>query len=112
MNAVVNLALSQGYLLKTAAIQNETVYWVENPYFTSLPYLCLEDLASFLHTLPLLPHPEDTLIWLNLAKALSPQLVAGDRASDAKPKPSFDVLKTSDFEQSNNRASKMQSLIP
>ena len=112
MNAVVNLALNRGYLLKTATIQNETFYWVENLYFTSLPYVCLEDLASFLHTLPLLPNSEDTLTWLNLANALSPQLVAGDRTGEAKPKPTFGIPKISDFEQSNNRASKMQSLIP
>ncbi|MEP0871945.1 hypothetical protein NDA01_19190 [Trichocoleus desertorum AS-A10] len=76
MNGAFNLALGRGYLLKTATIQDETIYWVENLYFTSEPYSCLEDLVSFLHTLPLLPHSEDTLTWINLVKALSPQAVS------------------------------------
>jgi len=75
MNGVFNLALGRGYLLKAATIQNETIYWVENLYFTSEPYTCLEDLVLFLHTLPLLPHSEDTLTWMNLVKALAPQVV-------------------------------------
>jgi hypothetical protein len=73
MNGVFNLALGRGCVLKTATIQDETVYWVENLYFTSEPYNCLEDLVAFLHTLPLLPNSEDTLTWINLVKALAPQ---------------------------------------
>jgi hypothetical protein len=75
MDKIFNLALGRGYLLKSTMIKDETIYWVENLYFTSEPYSCLEDLVSFLHTLPLLPNSEDTLTWMNLVKALSSQSV-------------------------------------
>jgi hypothetical protein len=70
MDGIFNLALGRGYLLKSTTIEGETIYWVENLYFTSEPYDCLEELVSFLHTLPLLPNSEDALTWISLIKAL------------------------------------------
>lgn len=66
INKVVNLALGRGCLLRTDTAQGETIYWIENLYFTSKPPSCLEDLVLLLQTLPLLPQAEEALLLYNV----------------------------------------------
>lgn len=51
---ISQLAYTRGCILKVLHTDDTPIYWVENQVFIGKPFRKLEELATFLHLLPIL----------------------------------------------------------
>jgi hypothetical protein len=55
---VSKLAHTRGCVLNIMLLDEGPFYWIENSFFISKPFECLDELVHFIHAVPHLFHPE------------------------------------------------------